>query len=353
MDTINDKGMSMETSIKNKLVKLPGSGLNGKSFFPFNEVVKGGDTYVPEVKDALMLAETYFDNKTKEPIKLSNKLLKDTPGLNQPPINWYMSEKFDGQRALWDGSKFISRGTRVYPYVPTWFIALMPPGVALDGEFFTERNSFQDLGFLRSKLKPTRKKCDLSMMDLDKKWNNIKYQVFDLISDSVFEKRQIVLKNIITTRCNLWKDIIIPPYLTKSSCPLLLTKQILIKSEDQMFSYYRSLRDSEAEGLMIRAPGVKYTPGRTKLILKLKPEEDAECKIIGYKPGEGKYQGMLGSFECKNKDHTFYVSGMDDSIRSNYLTTHPVGTIISYKYSFLTDSGLPRHPRYFRIRENI
>jgi len=61
---------------------------------------KNGDTYVPE--DSLMLAESYLDKKTKQPIKLSNKILKEY-GITQPPINWYMSEKFDGQRALWDG----------------------------------------------------------------------------------------------------------------------------------------------------------------------------------------------------------------------------------------------------------
>lgn len=357
IDTIHQKGKSMETFIleKNteKLYRLPNTGLNGIPVYPEDKTITitGEDSYVPSVKDSLMLAESYLDNKTKKPIKLSERMLKEY-SINQPPIGWYMSEKFDGQRALWDGSKFISRGSRVYPYVPVWFIALMPPGIALDGEFFTERSSFQDLGFLRSKIKDIslRKKNDHTILELDKKWINIKYQVFDLISDDVFEKRLIGLKKIIKLRCSVWNDIELPMYLVKNNCPLVYTEQLLIKSEDDLNNYYLTLKSDLAEGVMIRAPGIKYIPRRSKLILKLKPEEDAECVIVGYKLGEGKYENLLGSFKCKTpEDNIFYVGGMSDEIRNNYKRTHPVGTVITYKYTFLTDSGIPRHPRYFRI----
>jgi len=81
-------------------------------------------------------------------------------------------------------------------------------------------------------------------------------------------------------------------------------------------------------------------------MLKLKPEEDDECVIVGYKPGEGKYKNMLGSFLCEKENKQFYVGGMTDEIRKNYLQTHPVGTKITYKFTFLTDDNLPRHPRY-------
>ncbi len=61
--------------------------------------------------------------------KLSQLLKIETP-----PIGWYVSEKFDGIRAIWDGEKFISRGNnagnpKVYTYVPEYFKKLMPPGI--------------------------------------------------------------------------------------------------------------------------------------------------------------------------------------------------------------------------------
>ena len=80
---------------------------------------------------------------------------------------------------------------------------------------------------------------------------------------------------------------------------------------------------------------------------------DDECKIIGYKMGTGKYKGMLGSFHCqlvKKPKIQFDISGMNDEIRANYSKTHPIGTTVTFTYMGLSDSGVPRHPNYLRIR---
>ena len=82
--------------------------------------------------------------------------------------------------------------------------------------------------------------------------------------------------------------------------------------------------------------------------------------------GTKKYEGQLGAFCCRplknkdtyyvrdfNKEHEFYISGMDDSIRNSYEETHPIGTIVTYSYNGFLDSGLPRFARYKRIRDDI
>ena len=352
----------MESFISNTLersLSFPDSGLLGKVVYPtLNTPVlnQNNDTYVPGLADKFMLGFNYLDTSKK--INIVLKRMEDYQYVTEynvppPPVGWYMSEKFDGQRALWDGAKFVTRGSpsnypRVYPYVPKWFIALMPPGIALDGEFFIKRDAFQKIGFLKSKLKPQeeRKKNDNTQLDLDKKWNTIKYQVFDLPTQEPFEERQKLLKTIIDKRKLLWNKINLPPYLTKGECPLILTKQYLITNSSEIDKFYTNLISQDAEGLMIRAPKIPYIPKRTRMMLKLKPEEDAECTIINYKPGEGKYTGSLGSFFCESNGKQFYVGGMTDQIRKDYLTTHPKGTVITYKYTFLTDDGIPRHPRY-------
>ena len=65
---------------------------------------------------------------------------------------------------------------------------------------------------------------------------------------------------------------------------------------------------------------------------------------------------MLGSFECRllkgNTEKIFRVSGMVDAIRANYKETHPIGTIITVIYNELTKTGIPRHPRYLRKRDD-
>jgi len=361
---VKSKGISMEAfineSIHKNLEKMTNLGISGNVVYPLKNKEtseSGSDTYVPGLKDKLMLGHPYSEKQISK--RNEDYSIMESHKIPQAPVGWYMSEKFDGQRALWDGAKFVTRGSgsgfpRVYPYVPVWIIALMPPGIALDGEFFTERNSFQDIGFLRSKLKPEkdRKKSDTTKMELDKKWNNIKFQVFDLIisefisMDDPFEKRQKALEEIIKERCKIWDQIPTPPYIKKGKCPMIFTKQYRIESEESLMKYYSELVSNEAEGVMIRAPRAPYIPRRTWLMLKLKPEEDSECIITGYKAGEGKYKGLLGAFECTENGKVFFISGMDDSIRKDYLKTHPIGTKITYKYTFLTDSGIPRHPRY-------
>ena len=102
---------------------------------------------------------------------------------------------------------------------------------------------------------------------------------------------------------------------------------------------------------MIRAPNSPYVGKRTGYLLKVKTQFDDVCKNIGYNKGKGKYEGMLGSFQCellKNKKIKFNLAGMTDEIRKNYRKTHKIGTIVTFKYISLTRNGVPRNPVYER-----
>ena len=42
---------------------------------------------------------------------------------------------------------------------------------------------------------------------------------------------------------------------------------------------------------------------------------------------------------------------MDDKIRENYKTTHPIGTVVTFQYNELNNkTGAPRFSRYLHIR---
>ena len=135
--------------------------------------------------------------------------------------------------------------------------------------------------------------------------------------------------------------------------PLKKTKQIKIKSKKHLEELFENITENKGEGIMLRKPNSLYEGKRSSTLLKYKTLFDTECKIVGYKPGTGKYAKKLGSFQCQllsdNKTR-FYVSGMTDDIRDNYKTTHPKGTIITVKYNDITKAGIPRHPRYMRKR---
>ena len=275
----------------------------------------------------VMLAHVYKDDKGK--IKTAPK------GFPQAPNGWFVSEKFDGYRAIWDGKDFRSRNNKIFE-APKWFKDWLPPSVALDGELFLGRESFEKCGLFRRKV-PN-----------DDEWRHaqVKYQIFDAPSTpGVFEERQAFIKKLITEKCKCVK--------TGDKCPLVLTNQVKVKDEAHVMKIYDELLKKGAEGVMLRCPGSPYDAKRSSHLLKVKPHFDDECKIIGYKEGTGKYQGMLGAFKCqlvKNPSIKFDTSGMNDEIRANYKTTHPIGTIITFVHMGFMKSGAPRHPNYLRIR---
>jgi DNA ligase-1 len=54
--------------------------------------------------------------------------------MNKDPTGWFMTEKFDGMRLLWDGKQLYTRqGTKVK--APTFFTSKLPK-VPLDGEIW-------------------------------------------------------------------------------------------------------------------------------------------------------------------------------------------------------------------------
>ena len=277
----------------------------------------------------VLLAKEYLDKKTKKPL------------IN--PVGWWMSEKFDGYRSIWNGQSFVSRSGKPF-VVPDWFSALMPPGIALDGEFWAGRECFEKCGIFRKKVPKTED------------WINrrVVYKVFDLpASPKPFEARMAELKKIVEERCLCQLQLKLPHKIVTVRCPLEYTEHIKVHSKKQVDTLFREVIKGKGEGLMLRKAGSYYEQKRSSTLRKLKATFDIECKIIGYKSGTGKYEDKLGSFKClllNKKGRPFFVSGMSDQIRDNYKKTHPKGTIITIKYNDFSNDGTPRHPRYLRKR---
>jgi DNA ligase 1 len=250
------------------------------------------------------------------------------------PVGWWASEKYDGYRAIWDGEKFLSRNNKPL-VVPTFISDLMPRGIALDGELWMGRGCFEQCGVFR------RKRI------VEKDWRQARYAVFDIPSmDAPFEERMATLQELVDTECA------ITPH-----CPLVMTEQTRIESREHLQEMFAHVTREKGEGIMIRKPGSRYEQRRSNILLKMKVVFDNECRIVGYKAGAGKYTGKLGSFECilldeEDERKTFYVSGMNDVIRDSYRRTHPIGTILTVQYNDVSKRGIPRHPRYMRIRSD-
>lgn len=270
---------------------------------------------------------------------------------NTNVIGWWMSEKYDGYRAIWNGRCFKSRTNNKF-CVPRWFSHMMPQGIALDGELWMGRGNFDKCGLFR-RIRP-KKKVDREIWE--QKWAEagVIYKVFDLPnSPLIFEERMKKLKNIIhtqvTSKFTFKEDFMVRTF------PLEFTEQVKISSRDQLENKFNSVVSDNGEGLILREPHSIYEHRRSPSMLKYKLQADMECKIVGYKKGSGVNEGRLGSFICEflDKGIQFTVGGMDTSVRKSYKKTHKLGTVITIQYNGFTSGEKPRHPRYLRRRYKV
>lgn len=231
---------------------------------------------------------------------------------------WYMSEKLDGVRAIWDGKVLLSRNHKPI-HAPIWFLAGLPKGVTLDGELWAGRDKFQQL------VSTVRKK-----VPIDSEWDNVVYKVFDIIEPGIFLSR--------------YQHILDLP----ESAIISIVPHHIFTSIETLNDFYASMLLRKAEGVMIRNPASMYEFRRSNNLLKLKPSISEEATVVGWQEGEGKYVGMLGALICEWKDKIIYVgTGFTDDERYN---PPLIGSTITFKYQHLTDDGMPRFPVFVAIR---
>ncbi|WP_297442323.1 DNA ligase [Sulfurimonas sp.] len=250
-------------------------------------------------------------------------LLADKPNLlllktykDQNISGWVMSEKLDGIRAYWDGKYLLSRGGKII-HAPAYFTKEFPP-FAIDGELWSKRSDFSHISSIVRDRVPSRE------------WSQISYNIFEVPNavGGLFER----LEKVQPYKSNILK--IIP--------------QIAVKSKENMRKFLKSVEAKGGEGLVVRDPNAVYIAKRTSKALKVKSFLDAECRVIGYTKGKGKYSGKLGALKCQlNNGEIFKIgSGFSDVQREN---PPAIGSRVTFKYKELTKNGKPRFPVYMRL----
>ena len=231
---------------------------------------------------------------------------------------FWVSEKLDGVRARWDGNQLISRGGTVF-MAPVWFVQDFP-NMPLDGELWMGRGHYQDVVSVVRKQIP------------DDGWKNVKFMVFDLPSHvGTFTERVEAMRHLATT-----------PYLK-------VIEQFRLDSNKALMDKLDELVRHGGEGLVLHRQNALYHSGRSDDLLKLKPFEDAEAVVIGYKPGKGKYTGLMGAIKVRmDNGKSFYIgSGFTQQQRKN---PPPIGSLVTFRYQGFTHAGVPRFAIFMRQR---
>jgi DNA ligase-1 len=71
--------------------------------------------------------------------------------------------------------------------------------------------------------------------------------------------------------------------------------------------------------------------------------------VVGYRPGKGKYHGMVGALLVEDAHGRRFAlgSGLHDAERA---APPAIGSTVTFRYDGLTAKGTPRFARYLRVR---
>lgn len=252
-------------------------------------------------------------------------LLAGTAADRIDPAPYWVSEKYDGVRAIWDGTVLRFRSGRPVP-APAWFTAGLP-AEPLDGELWLGRRRFDELSGIVRKQIP-----------IDAEWQRVRYLIFELPgAPGTFSDRIEAIRRIVAAADRPW---------------LQAVEQFRLADRRALRERFDAVIAAGGEGLMLHRADAPYVTGRSDVLLKLKPWLDAEARVVGHVPGKGRYQGRLGALRVEAPDgRRFRIgTGFSDAARRQ---PPAVGTIVTYRYRQLTADGKPRHAAFVRVREDF
>lgn len=238
---------------------------------------------------------------------------------------YWVSEKYDGIRAYWDGEQFLTRGGERIR-APLWFTAGWPQ-VALDGELWAGHGRFAEAVSTARRQIPE-----------DAAWRRMKFMVFDLPAHGgTFDERLPALQAVIANLDLPWVRPV---------------KQFKVRDDHALQFLLRKTVKEGGEGLMLHRGTSLYRAERNDDLLKVKLYDDAEAKVIAYVAGKGRHRGRLGALlvETPGGQRFKLGSGFTDAQRE---TPPPIGSWVTYRFRDRNKSGIPRFATFLRVREDI
>ena len=241
------------------------------------------------------------------------------------PAGYLVSEKYDGARALWDGHALRFRSGLPVP-APAWFTAHLPPQ-PLDGELWLARGQFETLsGIVRRR------------QSRDDEWRQLHYMVFEQPGGAGdFTQRAARLRA-------LARDLAWPQ--------LVAVEQAPVPDSAALQRRLDAVVRAGGEGLVLHRADAPYRTGRSDVLLKLKPLNDAEALVIAHQPGQGRLMGRMGALRVRCEDGAEFLigTGFSDAQRDH---PPPPGSVVTYTYRGTTAQGVPRFASFLRLRDGL
>ncbi len=242
----------------------------------------------------------------------------------QVDVSRYLaSEKLDGVRAVWDGQTLYFRSGKPIN-APGWFLAGLPKQ-PLDGELWIARGQFERVsGIVRREIPD------------DAAWREVRYMIFELPgAPGPFSERAGQIRRVVRQAKVPW---------------LFEIKQFFPVDRSNLKKRLDEVVRAGGEGLMLHLADAPYETGRSDVMLKVKPWQDAEAVVIGHLPGKGRFAGMLGALKVRTPEGKEFLLGTGFSAAQRR-EPPALGATVTYRYRDLTSKGQPRFASFLRIRD--
>ena len=243
------------------------------------------------------------------------------PGID--PAGYLVSEKLDGVRALWDGTRLWFRSG--LPIVAPRSFAERLPAVPLDGELWLGRGRFEDLSAA------VRRGAAV-----DAEWRALRYEVFDLPgAPGPFAQRAARLVELVRGQ---------------GFAALRAVEQQRLPDRTALQRRLDAVLAEGGEGLMLHRADAPWRAGRSDALLRLKPLYDAEAVVVGHVPGRGRHEGRMGALQVRTPEGIEFLlgTGFSDAERE---APPPPGSVVTYAYRGRTAAGVPRFASFVRVRD--
>ena len=325
------------SEIENKYKKQLKSG-----YFKSESEIDGGNTFWP----MLALSKAFKDYK-----HTLDKVWQHGIGVQT---------KYNGERMILRKDGAWSRTGERFKCVPHIEAAFVPffqkfPDAILDGEAFNYafRERLNEIHSLMSKKAPTAKELHDSK-DL------IKFYIYDgfgfpaqkdgplTLETDHYLKRKQAIDNAFFAPCfkDRYKNVVgfVPTWV--------------VKSEAELEKLYQEFLADKQEGAILRILDAGYQRKRCKYLLKYKPLDDDEFRIVAVQDGDGKDADTLSTVTCEKLDKTAFLDG-EFTFKAKFKGTQKdakdawktanqylVGKIATIYYNGLTAYGKPQFPRF-------
>lgn len=266
---------------------------------------------------------------------LAEKYLESSDSLLWPV---YVQPKLDGHRAIFDGTRFTTRGGQEHkPHIHT-ALGFDSCALVLDGELMLDPTSPPCQGL--SKVERYQLSSKTIKKDYPELTPWLRYYVYDIVRGDRFTDRYVKL---LATANHFPAQIVV-------------VETRVANDDTQVMTLFRDFLDLGYEGAMIRDNSGGYDIGnRSRQLQKLKPFDDEEFEIVDVVPsGRGK-AATVGKFRCRTKAGVEFEANPKGTLelRQSYLQNRDqlIGKHVTVHFEGYTKDGKPRCPRAIAVRE--